>query len=395
MLKYLWQEKYSPGDRNSWRQDITSPDQSAAPPPTLRLRFHLSGDQWRWAESACVGSPFQSAGFIAAWEKTRGRARHRPQMCLVAEDEDGIVALLPLEIDHRGPWRVACFPGETHANANGWRIRPGAPAPQLTAASLAEAAAAAALRIDALDLRRMPDISCLGRRFDIRPAVEERFAISLQGGLEPVLARGNAKRKRKKFRAQQRHFDALGGYAFTDTPAEERPAALATFFDQKRLRFAALSMPNPFADAGIEAFLLALFSAPEVDTRLYRIVSGDSCKALMGGIVENGVFWGMFSSFSDDADAEVSPGELLLWHLVEYLSAEGLDVLDLGPGEERYKRSWCDRLVQQYDAILPLTRAGSLYLAAAIMRRRLVFRVKTSPRLKRIAQSARRRLRGA
>ncbi|BDA84087.1 hypothetical protein Sa4125_16290 [Aureimonas sp. SA4125] len=363
------------------------------PALSLRFGFFAEGGGDALADRKYVGTPFQSAGFVAAWERTRGRLKRRTPLWLVAEDVGGVAAVLPLEVDRRGPWRVATFPGETHANANGWRARPGFAAPRLTAEILAAAARPADLRIDALDLRRMPDTAFIGPDFDRRPAIEERFAISLAGGLEAVLARGNAKRKRKKFRSQQRFFEQRGGYVFQDTPPGDRPTALATFFDQKRSRFAELKMPNPFADAGIKAFLGDLFAAPGIDTRLYCILGGGGIKAMMGGIVENGVFWGMFSSFSDDADADVSPGELLLWNLVERLADEGLELLDLGPGEERYKRSWCDRVIPQYDAILALTAAGSLYVAAARLRGQFVRWVKTDARMKSAVQRVRRHLR--
>jgi CelD/BcsL family acetyltransferase involved in cellulose biosynthesis len=359
-----------------------------------RLRFQAAGPGGSWPTAPLAGTPFQSPGFVAAWQRTRGAAMRRAPLLLLAEDADGLAAALPLEIDRRGPFRVARFPAETHANANGWCLRPGASAPVLDGASLAAACDAAGLRIDALDLHRMPDPASLGPGFAIRPAPEERFAISLAGGLETVLARGNAKRKRKKFRSQQRFFEAQGGYVFGDTPAADRAQALATFFAQKRARFADLSLPNPFADRGIEAFLADLFGAAGIDTRLYTIVSAGSIKAMMGGVVADGVFWGMFSSFADDADADVSPGELLLWHLVEQLSAEGLALLDLGPGEERYKRSWCDRVVPQYDAVLALTTAGRAYVAAARLRGRLVARIKSDTRLRGTVQRLRRIWRG-
>ena len=366
---------------------------TAARPP-LRLHLHAVAAGDAPPPGDLAGTPFQAPGFLAAWDRTRGSAMRRVPLLLVAEDDKGVAGVLPLEIDRRGPWRVARFPGETHANANGWRLRPGTLAPVLDGPSLAAAARPAALRIDALDLTRMPDTASLGGGFVVRPAPEERFAISLEGGLEAVLARGNAKRKRKKFRSQQRFFEAHGGYVFEDTPAERRAEALATFLAQKRARFAELGMPDPFADAGIPAFLANLFASADVDTRLYAIVSAGSIKAMMGGIVADGVFWGMFSSFADDADADVSPGELLLWHLVERLAAEGLALLDLGPGEERYKRSWCDRIVPQYDATLAVTTAGRAYVAAAGLRARLVARIKADARLKGAVQRLRRRFRG-
>ena len=341
-------------------------------------------------EPEIIGTPFQSPAFVEAWSATRGRVLGNDAWCLVAGKAE-----LPLDIVRFGPLRIARFPGETHANANGWRLPPGAAAPQLSRTALNAAATSAGLRIDALDLRRIHDATWLGGEFSVTAAFEERFAISLAGGLQAVLERGNAKRKRKKFRSQERYFAERGGYRFLDVARPDRPGALAVFLEQKRQRFAVLGMPDPFAEKATDAFLETLFDHPAADTRLYAIESGGTFRALLGGIVEGETFWGMFSSFADDGDAAISPGELLLWHMVETLSAEGLAVLDLGPGEERYKRSWCDRTVPQVDALLALTLRGRAYLGLARARLAMVDRVKRNDRLRALIQRLRRTLQRA
>jgi CelD/BcsL family acetyltransferase involved in cellulose biosynthesis len=227
----------------------------------------------------------------------------------------------------------------------------------------------------------------------VTPAFEQRFAISLEGGLEAVLERGNGKRKRKKFRSQQRHFEDRGGYGFRDLPRAERSAALDLFLRQKAERFRALAIPDPFADAGIRAFLTALFEDPATDARLYVIESGGVIKAMLGGIVGQRTFWGMFSSYADDADAAASPGELLLWHMVERLSQERLRTLDLGPGAERYKQAWCDRTMPQVDARLALTARGRAYVGVSRLMADASRLIKRHERLKALVQKLRRYLR--
>lgn len=346
------------------------------------------------------GTPFQEFGFVGAWATTRARALGRETIVLVAEDDRGISLMLPLEIIRRGPFRIAAFPGETHANANG-PLRRAATEAETTSSvyghtlpidAMARAIAEAGGRIDALDLRRVPDPSFVGTGARIEPAFEKRFAVSLEGGFAAVLARGNAKRKRKKFRSQQRHFEPQGGAFFRDVPRNERGDVLKVFLAQKRERFAELKMPDPFSDIGIDAFLRSLFEDENTDARLYVVESGGIVKALIGGIVSGDTFFGMFSSFANDADAVASPGELLLWHLAETLCAEGHSWLDLGTGEERYKLSWCDRIVVQYDVLVPLGPRGRIYAALASTARRGASFVKGNKRLRSIAQRARRLL---
>ncbi|WP_162244702.1 GNAT family N-acetyltransferase [Aureimonas sp. Leaf454] len=326
--------------------------------------------------------PFQSTPFLTAWAQTRGALSGRVQTVLTVPGADGRSHRIPLEIRRFGPLRIGSFPGETHANA----AHPsGHPTGRLDLAS-----AAKRVRLDALDLRRLPDTSWLPEAASVRPALEDRFAITLDGGMEAVLANGNAKRKRKKFRAQQRHFEGLGGYVFRDVPPDARSVVLDTFFALKIARFAELGRPDPFQDPGTEAFLKRLFADADAGARLYIVESGGTVKALMGGLASGRTFWGMFSAFADDEDADASPGELLLWHLVERLSAEGFATLDLGPGEERYKRSWCDLVVPQFDAVMAVTAGGRTYLAASRLRRSIVRRIKEKPKLLAVVQRVRR-----
>lgn len=360
-----------------------SPLPPDAPSPLVLLRANR--DAWATYE----GTPFQEAGFVAAWEATRGRLLKSETWLLVSSDG---TAAMPIEVVPRGLLQIGRFPGETHANANGWTLA-SSDGPVLTRQNLRAAATAAGIRIDAIDFRRVFDARWLGADFTVTPAFEQRFAISLEGGLEAVLERGNGKRKRKKFRAQQRHFEDRGGYRFRDLPRAERAAALDLFLRQKNERFRALAIPDPFADAGIRTFLIALFEDPATDARLYAIESGGDIKAMLGGIVGQQTFWGMFSSYADDADAAVSPGELLLWHMVERLSQEGLCALDLGPGAERYKQAWCDRTIPQVDATLALTAAGRVYVGAARLLADASRAVKRHEGLKAVVQQLRRRLR--
>ena len=67
---------------------------------------------------------------------------------------------------------------------------------------------------------------------------------------------------------------------------------------------------------------------------------------------------GYFSSISTDELSAMSPGEMLLYLIVEHAAGEGLRAIDLGAGDERYKRSWCDEQLAMFDVILPTSSTG-------------------------------------
>ncbi len=191
-------------------------------------------------------------------------------------------------------------------------------------------------------------------------STNDAFAMDLSQGFEGVLAAGNAKRKRKKFRSQTRAVEPLSGATLVRASNEsEIKRILTTFHNQKSARLKKMGMwdvygtiqsRNLFANLAQSSLesdqpLLALF-ALEVDGKI-RAICG-------GGIVERH-FSAYFTSFADDELAHISPGEMLLYMMVEKLSDEGIQSIDMGGGDERYKRSWCSQTIEMFDVFLPLS----------------------------------------
>jgi CelD/BcsL family acetyltransferase involved in cellulose biosynthesis len=74
---------------------------------------------------------------------------------------------------------------------------------------------------------------------------------------------------------------------------------------------------------------------------------------------------GYFSSISLDELTAISPGEMLLYLVAEQCATEGMAYIDLGAGDERYKRSWCDMRIGMFDVIMPTSLAGVPFAAAS------------------------------
>ncbi len=195
------------------------------------------------------------------------------------------------------------------------------------------------------------------------------FFMNLEGGFDALLARGNAKRKRKKFRSQCKEAQAAGGYrlivaddAFTVT------RLLDIFIEQKSKRLAENGIHNVFAERGAREMLstLALSSLNEKEPllRLYGLEIGGKIRAVFGGGIKGSHFSGYFSSISDDEMIQMSPGEMLLYLLVEQCCEQGIDSIDLGSGDERYKRSWCEQSAELFDVILPVRPMGIPFAVA-------------------------------
>ena len=66
-------------------------------------------------------------------------------------------------------------------------------------------------------------------------------------------------------------------------------------------------------------------------------------------------FHGFVNTISVDELSQISPGEMLLYLMVEQLASEKIQSLDLGAGDETYKRSWCQHQITLFDTIHPVT----------------------------------------
>ncbi len=184
------------------------------------------------------------------------------------------------------------------------------------------------------------------------------FLMQLSGGFEALLKRGNAKRKKKKFRQQCREADAAGGYRLivaNDPPAATR--LLDAFFRQKGERFRKSGIHNVFSATGAREMLMTLalssLGADEPVLRLHGLEIGGKIRAVFGGGVKERHLSGYFSSIADDDLSDISPGEMLLYLLAEHYCSLAMDSMDLGSGDERYKRSWCDEKQELFDVIVP------------------------------------------
>lgn len=186
------------------------------------------------------------------------------------------------------------------------------------------------------------------------------FGMNLENGFDGLLSEGNAKRKRKKFRTQLRATDALGGaeLVLAKSP-EEATEMLESFHTQKTDRLHNQGIKDVFGGEDTRQFLQLMartsLTSNEPILKLYGLKIAGKYRAICGGGVLDKHFSAYFTSFADDELASSSPGEMLLYMLVKQLAESGYHYMDLGGGEERYKRSWCPDTFPMFDIIIPLS----------------------------------------
>ncbi len=219
-----------------------------------------------------------------------------------------------------------------------------------------------------------------------QPSVNPAFAMHLSEGFEALLKRGNAKRKKKKFRSQCRQAESAGGYKFiiADDP-KTATLLLEVFFRQKGDRLRKSGIHNVFGATGAREMLstLALSSlgTQEPLLRMHALEIGGKIRAVFGGGIRGRHLSGYFSSISEDELSDISPGEMLLYLLAQHYCTAGLETMDLGAGDERYKRSWCDERQELFDVIVPVGVTGAVFASAEKLGYRLRRTLRQSPQV--------------
>jgi len=204
-------------------------------------------------------------------------------------------------------------------------------------------------------------------------SVNTMFVMDLREGLDAVLEAGNAKRKRKAFRKQQRVAENMGGYEVViPKTREEIITAIDEFRAFKKTRFKQMGIPDVFADQDTINLLEALGCEPAKDNhQVFQIiqlkVNGITRALYAGGIVDD-YYQASINAIAIDDFTENSPGEFLLYLMVEHYIAEGFTKLDLGVGSERYKHSWCQHEYELFDVIMPLSTAANPIVTALQMK---------------------------
>jgi CelD/BcsL family acetyltransferase involved in cellulose biosynthesis len=207
------------------------------------------------------------------------------------------------------------------------------------------------------------------------------MAIALQPDFRSMLAGPHGARKRKKLRWQENSLSRVGGYRFVRAEtADEALRLFSAFQSQKERQFAQSGIHNVFAEAGTAAFFRSLITEAASDGNGLIELFGLEIEGEIRATFATGSFrsrmHGYFSGINLDTYQRVSPGELLLYNVIRNACGRGLEILDLGVGEERYKAAWQPVCERQFVTLLPVTARGRLAAAAWSASHRMRLRVR-------------------
>ncbi len=323
--------------------------------------------------------------------QTIGVEKKIKPMLILARDRAGQpVALFPFGVSKIGGLRVAQFLGGRDSNTNIPLFRPGASFSQPDLRGiLTRAAKASGYKADAFMLANQPVVWAHEPNpmhvlsHQLSPSYLHTGALSNESQSGAAGAETSAKRK-KKMRWRIKKLGAQGEVKFLK--AEDRrlgERVLQAHITQKEARFAAMGFHGcdftPFQRSFLERACLEGIEAGQQSIEIFALMVGDRVAATWLGCARKGRYYAMMTSFdSDPAMADLSPGDLLLAHVVANCVERGLAEFDLGVGESKYKDTWCDRAEPLFDTLLGVTVAGHIYCVVEGWRRRIKRMIKQS-----------------
>lgn len=350
---------------------------------------------------SAVFAPAQSAQWVGHWTE-----QVQPDAIIATLAVGGSPVLaLALEIERRGPFRIARFMGGRHANGNfaaadpSWLKEVSCPAVR----TLFDAVANARPDIDVVALQRLlPDLDGAINPLARLPSFASpnlSLAVDLDGGFDAVLSRMGGKRKRKKHRSQTRKFEAAGGFRRLQARSpEEVHSLLYAFFAMKEFRFRRMGIANVFGDPQVRIFFHKLFAEAlkedEPSFLLHGLEVAGKLRAVTGSSVSGTRLICEFGAISEDDLAHASPGDFLFFENIREADENGFAVYDFSVGDEPYKRLWCDIETRHLDVLVPLTMKGRTLAACLRGNAGIKAFIKNSPKIWSMTKALRRKTAG-
>src|SRR5690606_6595565 len=87
--------------------------------------------------------------------------------------------------------------------------------------------------------------------------------------------------------------------------------------------------------------------------------------------------------------ADISPGELLFYHVIEHENNNGVKLFDFGIGDQPYKRSWCPVETVLHDICIGTTIKGKIFCYLMIATTTTKRFIKARPKLYAFVQKIR------
>ncbi|WP_417668144.1 GNAT family N-acetyltransferase [Roseibium sp.] len=339
----------------------------------------------------CLCLPYNSLTWTEAYATTLGSASgHEP--VLAGLWLGGIpVAFIPFECVSRGRLKILRFLGQDRINQSTgvWRRgMAGMVAPhdmQVQLRRLGKEVGA-----DLAELANMPAVidgtpNPIAVGFGVS-SPSPVFQGTLSDDFDSLFRSAYKRESRRKLQKKTKALIAAGDYQIVLAATDDQiDHGLDTFIQQRQIRAADTGIPNVFVGSDNRAFLKKLLTPAQAGApatlQIWWLECAGKIRATSLTSKYGHTLYGYGNSIAHDELTTFSPGIVLYNAIIADACADpALTHIDLGLGDERYKRSW-SKPVALSDHLMPLTLPGHLATRLHLAKQALKGKIRSSERL--------------
>lgn len=324
-----------------------------------------------WPRSDNLGAArahaFQCFNILELHRKTVGVARRaEPYFVAVISTTKEPLALLPLAIERRYGVRFLTFMDGGLADYNAPVLFPGVRDWNLETVEMLWRCLQQNLPFDIATFEKMPasvgDLPNPLKLLSQEAYAESCHLVSISGTWEELLSRLP---RRSTLRRRIRQLNARGKvtFEFAQTP-EQYDIFVEALIQQKSRRYIETRGTDSLDSLGYRDYLKAARNLipPYGPVYLFALKMDETIIATHFGYVVGDRFHCLMPSFEGGEWRAYSPGNILAERIFEWCVANGIRVFDYGVGDDQYKREYCDISTALYQAKIPSTFVGRVYL---------------------------------
>lgn len=384
-----------PADTSTAPVSATASSKKPSAPEDLRLeRLEDFSAARQFVDALGPGRhslPYHEISWIEAWQNTKGKVEGCEPVLIAGYKADRPAFFLPLALEKHNGLKSLCFLGHNRANQATGSWHSGAIAavrPESLRTSISKLGRS--LGADLIHLGNMPKCLDGGQNpllfGTLVNSPSPVFTGALADDFDALFQSSHSKASRKKLLKKQKELEASGDYMIhCAATGAEIERGLEAFLLQRSVRAAATGIPNVFTGDTERTFLETLLAAgaagDDSGLSLWWLECAGSIRATYLCTRSNGTLIGYANSISHDDMTAHSPGVVLLKEIIARACADpALTHLDLGLGDERYKRSWTSS-VPLFDCNVPLTVKGRLAAGLSGLKQTVKAKIRDSDRL--------------
>lgn len=349
-------------------------------------------DEWLTLEQTGIGSAHQTHHWCHAYLSALGSDHHAPCQIALFTQNQKPVALLPFQFSRSLGAQAIRFLGADKGNQN-TGLWEGEFYRTLSTedAQLALREVARRCKADLVLLENIPRIWQQRPHPLLSPTASPSPSPVFQGELDSsfdsFFRASQSKAARKKLSRKKRVLMEAGTYRLVRADrSEEVEAVLNAFLAQRAQRAKLTGVPNAFTTETDQAFLRALLptdpmsrDAPKLI--LWGLEVAGKIRATYLCLQHRAMLIGYANSVAHDELLPHSPGNVLLMDIIEQACKDGgIQLLDLGLGDERYKHGWT-KPVALSDELIGVTLKGKAAEKALRLQSSIKTKIRTSPEL--------------